>query len=199
MAKENEAARILARHMPTLDEQHELSGTPFDPTDYAFTVAEASKASGLSEGSIRNFLRRETLPVGKKNRLGRIMFSALDTVRLRVIGDLNKLLSVDPSSAAPVAEHVVNHCAAWMRRENSHLHSDENGYRKETRLIIHLDRETGTPVMAPYAWGESLLGMKVPDRGDEQDWARKPIVILPVEQIFGDVLEELFQILEAEQ
>jgi hypothetical protein len=175
-----------------------VGDSPFDPTDYAFTVAEAATVSQVSENDIRNWMRRGVVPVGTKSRLGRIMFSALDIVRLRVIGDLNKLLSVDPSAADPVANHVAEHCRAWMQRENVHLHQTPDGYRKETRLLLHLNPEGEGGALTPVEWGDTAFGFKVPERGSGQDWARRPMLILPVEQVFNDVLEELFQILEGE-
>lgn len=175
-----------------------LGDAPFDPTDYAFTVAEAATVSEVSENDIRNWMRRGVVPVGKKSRLGRIMFSALDIVRLRVIGDLNKLLSVDPSAADPVANYVAEHCRAWMRRENVDLHQTSEGYRKETRLLLHLNPEGEGGALTTVEWGKPAFGFKVPERGSGQDWVRRPMLILPIEQVFNDVLEELFQILEGE-
>lgn len=172
--------------------------TPFDPTEHAFTVAEAAKVSQVSESDIRNWMRRGVVPVGKKNRLGRIMFSALDVIRLRVIGDLNKLLTVDPSVADPIANHVAEHAKAWMRRENVHLHQTADGYRQQTRLICHLDPKGEGSAITAVSWGDAAFGFKIPERGDDQSWVRRPMLILPVEQIFNDVLEELFQILEGE-
>jgi len=175
-----------------------IGETSFDPNEHAFTVAEAAAVSQVSENDIRNWMRRDIVPVGKKSRLGRIMFSALDVVRLRVIGDLNKLLSVDPSAADPVAKHVTEHCHAWLRRENVHLHQTPDGFRRETRLLLHLSPEGEGSALTPFDWGETTFGFKVPKRGSDQDWARRPMLILPVEQVFNDVLEELFQILEAD-
>lgn len=170
----------------------------FNPDEYDFTVAEAAKVSQVSENDIRNWMRRGVVPVGKKSRLGRIMFSALDIVRLRVIGDLSKLLSVDPSAANPVAEHVAKHGREWMQRENVHLRMDEEGFRRETRLVVHLDDSGQWSAMTPMDWGQKVLSFKIPERGDDNSWARRPMLVLPVEQLFNDVFEELFQILEAE-
>lgn len=116
-----------------------------------------------------------------------------------MIGDLNKLLSVDPSASDPIGEHVAEHCRAWMRRENVHLHQTESGHRKETRLLVRLNPESGGGALTPVEWGDTVFGFKIPERGSDQDWARRPMMILPVEQIFNDVLEELFQLLEAEE
>ena len=175
-----------------------VGDSPFDPTDYAFTVAEAAAVSQVSENDIRNWMRRGVVPVGTKSRLGRIMFSALDIVRLRVIGDLNKLLSVDPSAADPVAKHVAEHCSAWLRRESTNLRRTPDGCRKETRLLLHLNPEGEGGALTPVEWGDTAFGFQIPERGSGQDWARRPMLILPVEQVFNDVLEELFQILEGE-
>lgn len=175
-----------------------VGDTPFNPTDYAFTVAEASKVSGVAEADIRNWMRRGVVPVGEKNRLGRITFSALDIVLLRVIGDLNKLLTVDPSAALPIAKHVADHCVAWLQKDNTHRHRTADGYRRETRLLLHLNPEGEGGAITPFEWGDTVFGFKVPERGTGEDWARRPMLILPVEQVFQDVLEELFQILEAE-
>ena len=172
--------------------------SPFDPSDPSFTVAEAAKVSQLSENDIRNWMRRDVVPVGTKSRLGRIMFTALDIVRLRVIGDLNKLLSVDPSRANEIAEPIVDRCAAWMQRENVHLHQTPDGYRRETRLLVGLSPEGSGAFISALDWGDTAMGFKIPERGEENQWARRPMLILPMEQIFNDVLDELFTILESE-
>jgi len=172
--------------------------TPFDPTQAAFTVSEAARVSGNSELDIRNWMRREVVPVGQKNRLGRIMFTALDIVRLKVIGDLSRLLKTEPSASGPLAEYVADHCARWMQKSNHELHLDENGHRLETRLLLHFGEDGRTPSITPIAWGESVFAIKVSGRGEGMMWTRHPFLVLPVEQFFGDVLEELFQILEGE-
>lgn len=171
-----------------------------DPTEYHFTVAEASRISGVSQNDIRNWIRpeRKVVELGSKNRIGRILFSALDIVQLRVIGDLNKLLSTEPSVSAFLARDIATHCHAWLYRDNKQLHVDEKGYRRETRLLVHLD-DDGDSTVTPFAWGSSVIGFKIPERGTGQDWARRPMLILPVEQIFTDVLEELWSLLEQEQ
>lgn len=171
-----------------------------DPTEYQFTVAEASSVSGVGEHDIRNWIRpeREVVALGNKNRIGRILFSALDIVQLRVIGDLNKLLSAEPSKSALLARDIAAHCHAWLQRDNKHLHEDEKGYRRETRLLVHLG-DDGVSTVTPFAWGDSVFGFKIPERGTGQDWARRPMLILPVEQIFLDVLTDLRSLLEADE
>lgn len=176
-----------------------VSDTHFDPTENIFTVAEAAQVSRVSEYDIRNWMRRNVVPVGTKSRVGRIMFNALDIVYLKVIGDLNTLLSVDPSVASRVAAHVTERSAAWLQRDNTHLHATVDGYRKETRLLLHIDRESGEASLTPFEWGNSVLNYKIPDRDTEYDWARRPTVVFPVEQIFEDVFEELWAILEGEE
>tara|TARA_B100001179_G_C18532078_1_gene377557 strand:- start:42 stop:581 length:540 start_codon:yes stop_codon:yes gene_type:complete len=175
-----------------------FNDSPFEPNDPAFTVAEAARVSQLTESDIRNWMRREVVPVGTKSRLGRIMFTAKDIVRLRVIGDLNKLLSVDPSNGNVVAQYIANHFVEWMQRENTHLHVTPDGFKVETRLLVHLKLDGSGPEITPVAWGESAFGFKVPNRGEGDAWARRPMLILPVEQIFLDVLNELFEIIEGE-
>lgn len=176
-----------------------IGNRPFDPTDYAFTVAEAAKVSQVAEVDIRNWMRRDVVPLGTKNRLGRIMFNALDIVHLRVIGDLITLLSVDPSVANPIGAHVADHCLRWLRKDGENITETPDGFRKETRLILHVNTETGLPELSAVDWGETVIGFTVPERGSGADWARRPMVMLPIEQIFGDVLEELFQILEQDE
>lgn len=170
--------------------------TAFSPTEPAFTVAEAARVSGNTELDIRNWMRRDVISVGAKNRLGRIMFTALDIVQLKVIGDMNKLLGTDPSASLPIAKHVMEHCAAWLRRDNKHLHRTEDGFKRETRLVLHLGDDGRTQIMTPFE--SDTLTLPVTDRGQGSEWTRRPIVVLPVEQFFGDILEELFQILEGE-
>ena len=171
---------------------------PFDPTERTFTVAEAARVSGVTEFDIRNWMRRDVVSVGSKNRLGRIMFSAVDIIYLRVMGDFNRLVKADPSSVAVVAEEVATHCVAWLQRDNKHLHRTEDGYRKETRLVFHLGEDGKSPKLEKFDWGETVFGIKVSDRGEGMEWTRHPFVILPIEQFFGDVLEELWVILESE-
>lgn len=176
-----------------------IGDLPFDPTAYDFTVAEAARVSGVSEADIRNWMRRDVVPVGKKSRLGRIMFSALNIVQLRVIGDLNRMLGVDPSSANPIANQISDHCSAWMQRENAHLHQTKDGHRMETRMILNLGEDCATPSTANFEWGDTVFGFKVSERGEGDGWTRRPFMVFPVEQIFGDVLDELWAILESEE
>lgn len=175
-----------------------IGNRPFDPTERTFTVAEASRVSGVTEFDLRNWMRRDVVSVGSKNRLGRIMFSAVDIIYLRVMGDLSRLAGAEPSSVAVIAEDVATHCVAWLQRDNKHLHQTKDGYRKETRLIFHLGADGKTPCLEKYDWGDSVFGFKVTDRGEGLEWTRRPFIVLPVEQFFGDVLEELWTILESE-
>jgi len=173
--------------------------TPFDFNDYAFTVAEAADVAGVAELDLRNWMRRGITTMGKKNRLKRIMFNAKDIVALRVVGDLNRLLRVEPSMSLPIAARISEHFSEWMMKENRHLHEDADGHRVETRLIVHLAGDPAYPAITPFQWGESVFGFKVAQRGEEHEWTRHPFIVLPVEQIFGDVLEQLFAILESEE
>jgi len=176
-----------------------IGDTPFDPSDYSFTVAEAAQVSGVTEMQIRNWIRRDVTTVGKKNRLGRIMFNALDIVGLRVVGDLGHLLNVDPSASIPIAAQVSEHCGQWLQKDNHHLHATEDGFKRETRLVVHLSEDHKSASLTPFAWGDSVFGFKVSERGEGSDWTRHPFLILPVEQIFCDVLDALFAILESEE
>lgn len=170
-----------------------------DPTERTFTVAEAARVSGVSEFDIRNWMRRDVVSVGSKNRLGRIMFSAVDIIQLRVMGDFNRLTGSDPSSAVAIAEEVAGHCVAWMQRDNTHLHKTKDGKRKETRLVFHLGTDGKSPQTEKLIWDERAWGFNIPDpEEDGPHWSRRPYVILPIEQFFGDVLIELFDILNGE-
>lgn len=169
-----------------------------DPTANAFTVAEAAKVARVSEMDIRNWLRRSIVPVGQKNRMGRIAFSQFDILHLRVIGDLNKLLSVDPSTANPIADIVVSRAFQWLQRENQHLRKTSDGKRVETRLIVNLGEDGLSSNTTAMDWGEMAL-FKIPERGADNQWARGAFVVLPIEQIMHDVLEETWMIIETEQ
>lgn len=174
------------------------SNTPIDPRGYEFTVADAALVSGVSQNDIRNWMRRDVVSVGKKSRIGRIMFCPSDIVALRVIGDLNSLLSVDPSASKPVATYISNYFNEWMQRENRHLTVTESGHLRETRLILRLNSNGEGASIEQWEWGESVFNFKIPDRDSAQNWARRPMLILPVEQIFFDVIRDLSELLEQE-
>lgn len=173
---------------------------PFYPQEPNFTVAEAAKVSGVAEADIRNWMRRNAVQVGTKNRLGRIMFSALDVIKLRVIGDLGRLIGTEPSASRSIADFVANHCSEWMQKKNVHLHQTPDGKRRETRLILNLGEDGKTPSIGAVEWGESAFAVKVAERDEPgNQWTRRPFLIVPIEQVFQDVLNELFSILEEEE
>tara|TARA_B110000977_G_C10895521_1_gene423129 strand:+ start:240 stop:776 length:537 start_codon:yes stop_codon:yes gene_type:complete len=171
---------------------------PIYPKSYDYTVADTSTISGVSAFNIRNWMKRGVISIGKKSLNGRILFCPADLVALRVIGDLNKLLSVDPSASKSVAVYISDYFTKWMQRENKSLHVTEDGCRVETRLILRMDSSGDGVAVEQMGWGEAVFGFKIPERNSEESWARHPMLILPVEQIFFDVLNDLFELMEQE-
>tara|TARA_R110000751_G_scaffold180038_1_gene286416 strand:+ start:26856 stop:27416 length:561 start_codon:yes stop_codon:yes gene_type:complete len=173
--------------------------TPIDFLEPQFTLQEACQVSGVSKIDLRNWLSRGVVKVGFKHRMGRWMFSGVDIMKLRVIGDLIVLAKLDPSTAAPIGAALADrfHELSSSRNANGRV-GEENpgGSRRDTRIIVHLN-ESGDGVAFTLAkWDGATYELKASKRGSETEWTRRPHIVIPADQIMFDCMLALGEILE---
>lgn len=174
--------------------------TPIANYEHQFTLAEACNISGVSENDLRNWKKRDVVDVGERHRTGRWLFSIVDTVLLAGMSGLMTLTKMDPSEAVQIAQHVVIRMEQMFQRgpDGRMISENPDGSRRETRIIVSYDKKTNTRNLTFAQWDGSSYSLQLPRRGEEKEWLRHPVIIIPADQIIFDTLEAAYKILEAE-
>jgi DNA-binding transcriptional MerR regulator len=174
----------------------DFGDTPIHLEEYQFTVADVAFLSGVPQKTIRNWLTREILKVGKKHFLGRWTFNFLDVVRLRTMYDLAVRLAVPLDTAAIAAEHVAKLAMDTTKRDarTGKLLDDRDGYRPNVNLLLSMDHQG--------KWHALVADIKEPGRYYPPTYEevqsspshaplRRAHLVVPVYAIVRDVMEGL--------
>lgn len=177
-----------------------LSGSlPISFAEYEFTLGEAAQFAGVPEKTLRNWIDRNVIKVGKQSILGRRMFCLLDIIRISICNDLVQQVRVEPSAAATIAvspaiEEIVKQMAA--RDEDGTLIDLKKGYRPNVNLLVYF--ENGAPV--GYSADIKAAGAIYPPKYDVKgplSKYRKPYITVPVYSIVHDLILAISEIAEA--
>lgn len=172
--------------------------TAVDFTQHQFTLDEAAKVSGVAPMTLRNWLARdqEKLGIGQKHKLGRWLFSGVEIIRLRVMGDLS-LCGVQPSMSSVVSKLAEKRFTQMSARnaagEIVETHMD---FRRDLRIVISFDASNkmfatelqwdGESYASPAHKGTGVLNL------------RRPHIVIPVDLVIFDVQKALFSLLDLE-
>ncbi|WP_372615334.1 hypothetical protein [Aquicoccus sp.] len=104
----------------------------------ALTSDEVIKATGVDKFAFRNWIKRGTLEIGHKHRLGRLAFSPADAMRVSAMVDLVSKIGISPLAAAKLAEQPVRLVETFIQAEEKHRSSDE--YDGFSALPVPIDR-----------------------------------------------------------
>ena len=166
----------------------DLGDIPIHFDEYQFTLADASFLSGVPQKTIRNWLARDVLRVGKKHFLGRWTFSFLDAVRLAVMRDLTTIVTLPLADAARLADLVAEEVVKHARRDASgKLLNVKDGRRPNVNILVGFGADG-----QPKAW---VANIKEPGRYYAPHYKdhgraalRRTHIVIPVTAILTDTL-----------
>ena len=179
------------------------STSPFGdrPIDFSapeFSLAEAARLATLEEKTVRNWIARGVMPVGKKIG-GRWGFTFLDVLAMRVASYLTNSLYIEPSVAAkiaPEAARYVQQRAIQSSERNpatGNLREMETGVRHWQNIIITFESGNARFWLA----GCDPSRMMPPHYSEVEAAAlRRPYFLIPADAMIADLiydLEALFQ------
>lgn len=168
-----------------------LSGSQLiSVVEYEFTLGDAAQFAGVSDKTLRNWIDRNVIKVGKRSILGRRMFCLLDIIRISICNDLVQQARLEPSAAASIAgspaiEDIIKQMTA--RDESGELVEAKKGYRPNINLLVYF--ENGQPV--GYTADISSPGAIYPPKYDTKgplSKYRKPYITVPVYAIAADLV-----------
>lgn len=75
--------------------------------EYRHSTAQAAALSRVPEKSLRNWMARGVVSVGRRHFLGRYEFSTLDVLRLAIVQVLQEHVAISLEESASVAEALI--------------------------------------------------------------------------------------------
>ncbi|MBF0391900.1 MAG: MerR family transcriptional regulator [Alphaproteobacteria bacterium] len=174
--------------------------TPIVFAEYQFTLAEAAALSGVAEKTIRNWLAREVLKIGKRHILGRWLFNVIDLVRLAVMNDLTQQIAMPPAEASQIANaqgitDIVGRMT--MRDESGQLLESADGYRPNINFLVAFHEGE----LVGFAVNIKTPGnLYPPHHGDVANAAlRRAHVVIPIYATVGDLIFRIEELIRERQ
>lgn len=191
---------------------HDPASISFNFGEHQFTLAETARVSGVSEKTMRSWMDRGLFDGGKKHFAGRWLFSGYDAIRLTVMGALTNF-SVDPSTAAPIAQTALDRCIALMnpRPEGARavkLDPPKNPYFEEPAYYPYEVFLVAIADGKPHVWDADIDDLNALyrtsatelERTDpDQVLLRRPHLVIPIDTIMFDLATNLSNILSNER
>lgn len=169
----------------------------YDPEKYMFSISEIARASRVSKETIRSWTHRSIIKIGRKDRIGRISYSAIDILVLHTMGKLTDKFHIAASAASKIAESVRE--AAVERAAYSDLGI---GAAMGKILVIYGISQDGNAdfdvvesrdidkVISHNLFNRANVGQSSPVH---ESWYRvfpdfsRPIMLMSMDEIFSDV------------
>jgi hypothetical protein len=162
-----------------------------DPRTYLFerkyTLADVAFLGDVPEKSVRNWMNRGTIDIGKRTGSSRWYFHLLDALMIRVVGDLTVRLPLNPEHSAPIAFAVAN---AVMENAVDDCDRDKHGKlvrQSNTNIIVGFNDDGS---LLAYRVDSGDIDRKYPPKLDNATDAplRRAHLIIPASATFRDVL-----------
>ncbi len=175
---------ILTRDM----EAHVSFGDePIDLTEPQLTHGEAVEITGVTAKTLNNWTAREVIDLGIMHRTGRRLYSIVDLIQLKIVGELSHMVQMPPAHAATVGRYAIKRFLEMARRdEDGKLIYKGPAVEVRHFLIIWFDTE-----------GHKILLVKGADFLTEHSYPH-PIVVVPLDDIVTEVSTEALFLLERE-
>jgi hypothetical protein len=167
-----------------------IGDTPIRLAEHQFTLADAAFLSGVSDMSIRNWMARDVLDIGRKHVLGRWLFSLLDILKLCIMHDLAVRMAFNPRHVAGVAGVAVTIALDSATRDPSGgLLDAADGTRPNKNIVIWFN-EHDEPFLTVADIKQNAGGNYYPPHPDipGAERFRRSHVVVPVTAIFLDLL-----------
>lgn len=118
------------------------SNKPFDILDGQFVHGEAVEVSGVPSKTLNNWIQRGLIDIGEMHRTGRRLFSAMDLIELKVLGQLTMITGMTPANAVPLAQYARKRALEISERDDGG-ELKYKGLKNENRkyLVAWYDKE----------------------------------------------------------
>lgn len=159
--------------------------TLFDLKATQFTHGEAVEIAGVPSKTLNNWTHRAVIDIGAMHRTGRRLYSILDLIELKIVGELAEMTQMPPTQAAAVAK--------WARTRTLELSTrDSEGKLPEVKP------EERRFLMITFADGMHKIAVMT-----GSDWFLKftlshPMVVVPLDDVIWEVVNKAFDVLERE-
>lgn len=150
-----------------------------------FTHGEAVEVSEVPSKILNNWIQRGVIDLGEKHRTGRRLFSVMDLIELKVMGQLNLSISVTPKIAAFLAGYA-------RRRAEEMLERDEQG-----SLLYKGLQEEERQYLVAFFHGETVT-VKVVNINDffGKHTIPNAVIVIPLDDIVVRVQNHCVDIIE---
>lgn len=164
-----------------------MRDNPINFSQLQYTLAEVAFLGIVPERSVRNWMGRGVIKVGRQNSSARWYFSFLDAVKIRVLGDLCVRLPMLPENSVPLAMFVAKTVAQIAIRD---CDRDETGrlvWQRNTNVIAYFD-DHGSP--CGYHVDSEDIDRRYPPKLTDTPNApfRRAHIIVPATTTYSDVL-----------
>ena len=167
--------------------------TPIMLAEYQFTLGDSAFLSRVPDKTIRNWLARGVIAVGKRHFVGRWTFNMLDIIKLTVMYGLMVRLQLPPASAVLLAEAVAQDAWDGTARDHGGKLLSDDGVKPNRNLLVAFD-DNGQVVAAwadikkaGFCYAASAKGS--PLLSPEQVEAfRHPHVVIPTTALIHDLI-----------
>lgn len=154
-----------------------------------FIHGEACAIAGVDSMDLNNWVQREVVDFGT-TIVGRRVYSIIDLIKLRVIGDLARTLTMKPTFAAAIAESV-------LPRATEIAALDNNG------KLIHRHQSDGDPQYL-VAWIEPDADNFTVRRTTASKLSKAvavphPVIIVPLDEVALETTSKALKLLDQEK
>lgn len=152
-----------------------------------FIHGEACAITDVSTADLNNWTFRVGINLGTMI-VGRRVYSIIDLIKLRVIGDLARTLNMKPSFAAAIAESVMPRATQIAALDNNgkliHRHADDPHY-----LLAWVEPDKDNFKVARTSEARLVEAVRVPH----------PVILIPLDTICLETTAKCLKILEHEK
>jgi hypothetical protein len=156
-----------------------------------FTHGEACAVSGVDSKDLNNWIQRAVIELGTMHRSGRRLYSIIDLIKLRVIGDLLTTVKLLPASAAAIAKLVMPRAAeiAALDDDGELIHRGYHGTETPQFLAAWVEPDKDKFTVVRIAEAKLIEAVRVPH----------PIILLPLDEIALTVTLKALALLDKER
>jgi hypothetical protein len=153
-----------------------------------FIHGEACAIAGVDSMDLNNWVQRKVIDFGT-TIVGRRVYSILDLVKLRVIGDLARTLTMKPTYAAAIAESVLPRATevAALDSKGQLIHRHPDG--DPQYLIAWVEPEADRFTVARTSSSRLSEAVAVPH----------PVIIVPLDEIALETTSKALELLDREK
>jgi hypothetical protein len=156
-----------------------------------FIHGEACAVTDIDTKDLNNWVQREVINLGVMHRSGRRLYSIIDLIKLRVIGDLARTLGMRPAFAAAMAESVTPRAAeiAALDDEGELKHRGYSGKDTPQYLVAWVEPDKDKLTVRRTDESKLLKAIQVPH----------PVIVVPLDEVALTVTLKCLRLLDKER